>query len=322
MLALRNDAVTAQCCPQPIGGGCGLPVPDCGLAAQPHHPSQTLNLPRTSANDPFGVLASDAHVDLDTLAYDSLARPFVQSPRNPQSFNRYSYVWNNPLSYIDPSGYFSMNAFKRLVKAAIRVVRSVVRLVQSSGTDVSAWVDLYFGARDFVGALKSFGRREDSSMPPSRGTATDAGTFSNAGGAPGSVVGGPQSLVDVHGSGGMLGRVVGGVIGRVLGGTHSDETGGKFANGALTAAMAQMLDQEGDAANDQEESAVKSVKVIDSTKDAWDHYINGNGETVELGPITKKALREHPEQLRRSERIKTGQTSSLSGNYGVDLRKR
>ena len=32
--------------------------------------------------------------------------PFVQSPANGQSYNRYAYGWNNPLSITDPSGYF------------------------------------------------------------------------------------------------------------------------------------------------------------------------------------------------------------------------
>lgn len=33
------------------------------------------------------------------------ADPFIQAPFNGQSYNRYSYVWNNPLSANDPSGY-------------------------------------------------------------------------------------------------------------------------------------------------------------------------------------------------------------------------
>ncbi|MGD8177452.1 RHS repeat-associated core domain-containing protein, partial [Marinimicrobium sp. ARAG 43.8] len=33
---------------------------------------------------------------------------YVQSPYNSQSLNRYSYTFNNPLSYTDPTGYRSM----------------------------------------------------------------------------------------------------------------------------------------------------------------------------------------------------------------------
>jgi RHS repeat-associated protein len=33
------------------------------------------------------------------------ADPFVQAPYHSQSLNRYSYLWNNPLTFVDPSGF-------------------------------------------------------------------------------------------------------------------------------------------------------------------------------------------------------------------------
>jgi RHS repeat-associated protein len=39
------------------------------------------------------------------------ADPFIQSPMNQQSLNRYSYVMNGPMSATDPSGYLSLRNF-------------------------------------------------------------------------------------------------------------------------------------------------------------------------------------------------------------------
>ena len=36
------------------------------------------------------------------------ADPIVPQPGNPQAWNRYSYVLNNPLRYVDPTGYFTV----------------------------------------------------------------------------------------------------------------------------------------------------------------------------------------------------------------------
>ena len=47
------------------------------------------------------------------------ADPFVQNPMELQSYNRYSYVMNNPLSMTDPSGYFSV---KKLLRTAVAIV--------------------------------------------------------------------------------------------------------------------------------------------------------------------------------------------------------
>ncbi len=35
---------------------------------------------------------------------------FIQDPYNTQTFNRYGYVWNNPLKFNDPSGEFLITA--------------------------------------------------------------------------------------------------------------------------------------------------------------------------------------------------------------------
>ncbi len=38
--------------------------------------------------------------------------PFVQIPTNSQNYNRYSYAYNNPFKYTDPTGYITMIEFK------------------------------------------------------------------------------------------------------------------------------------------------------------------------------------------------------------------
>jgi hypothetical protein len=37
------------------------------------------------------------------------ADTIVPNPANPQSFNRYSYTYNNPVKYTDPTGHFTQD---------------------------------------------------------------------------------------------------------------------------------------------------------------------------------------------------------------------
>jgi RHS repeat-associated protein len=54
-------------------------------------------------------------INMNGRIYDPQARrflspdPVLQDPLNSQNHNRYSYVWNNPTTYIDPSGFQTMS---------------------------------------------------------------------------------------------------------------------------------------------------------------------------------------------------------------------
>jgi hypothetical protein len=52
----------------------------------------------------FSFRKPSPKLDCGTVAGRS-PDPFVQAPGNPQNYNRFTYALNNPLKYIDPSGY-------------------------------------------------------------------------------------------------------------------------------------------------------------------------------------------------------------------------
>ena len=65
------------------------------------------------------------------------ADPTIQFPGYSQSYNRYSYVLNNPLSYTDPSGFGILGFFKGLFKGIGKLVRGVARVIRAVARTIS-----------------------------------------------------------------------------------------------------------------------------------------------------------------------------------------
>jgi RHS repeat-associated protein len=68
--------------------------------------------------DEVGLIHMNGRVYDPLLARFMEADPFVQTPGNLQSYNRYAYVWNNPLRATDPSGYLSNSFHRKAFKSA------------------------------------------------------------------------------------------------------------------------------------------------------------------------------------------------------------
>jgi RHS repeat-associated protein len=107
-------------------------------------------------SDGLGIIHMNGRIYDPKLGRFLQADPFVQAPKYSQSLNRYSYVFNNPLSYTDPSGHFSLNRF---IKKWWRVIGATVVSYVTYGA-ASEWAAGWalgkgFGttAAGYVGAL-------------------------------------------------------------------------------------------------------------------------------------------------------------------------
>jgi len=190
----------------------------------------------------------------------------VQAPKNSQNLNRYTYVFNNPLSYTDPSGYFSLKSFVRLVVAAVATYFTAgwasgwaVGWGFAAGTTANAAIagaiagavgggiltgtvkGAFYGALSgaalgAIGAsgLNKFGKTIASGSTQGVVSELQGGKFGHgflsagAGFWTGLKFGGPPSF----------GKFLGAAI---AGGTISELTGGKFANGAISAGLAYVV---------------------------------------------------------------------------------
>ncbi|MBK9448538.1 MAG: hypothetical protein IPN95_03840 [Bacteroidetes bacterium] len=62
-----------------------------------------------------------------------------------------------------------------------------------------------------------------------------------------------------------------------------------------------------------------ATPVIETTNEAWSHYMNGCGSSVDIGPIAIQTLLDSEAFQAKHQRITGGLTTSLTGNFSVDM---
>ena len=264
--------------------------------------SSTLDSLHKHVNRGFGgheELASVGLVHMNGRVYDAKlgrfasADPHIQAPHNTQSYNRYTYVLNNPLKYADPSGFFFKKLFKALgiskllsaLPAEVLMVASIAAAVLlgpgglwlqtgntmlqgaiagavsgfiGSGGNLKAAViggvtgAAFAGIGDKFSKVKSFADKGAMSKLALHGLTGGASSVANGGKfGPGflsagltqamSLGGGFEKLGVIDAAEGWGQRTHNAVVAVIVGGTASVVGGGKFSNGAQTAAMSRLF---------------------------------------------------------------------------------
>lgn len=75
--------------------------------------------------DEMGVINMNGRVYDPAIGRFLTADPYIQSPGDLQSYNRYSYVLNNPLAYTDPTGYWSLKKAWKKIKNVVLTVAAI-----------------------------------------------------------------------------------------------------------------------------------------------------------------------------------------------------
>jgi RHS repeat-associated protein len=225
--------------------------------------------------DDMGIIHMNGRIYDPRLARFLQADPFIQAAGNTQSYNRYSYVLNNPLNKIDPSGFLFLDAFDPSRKSRQSSLRAISKVVGPQIVNLvgSAILTYWFGSVGAAAWAYDFG----TAMGASKGDAYRSAGIAFASASISSYVGGlnlsiPQQILVNAMVGGVMAELQGGEFGHgfvsagistgisatgiggafgsgtestatgllvnaIIGGTVSEITGGKFANGALSGAM-------------------------------------------------------------------------------------
>ena len=223
-------------------------------------------------------LASVGLVHMNARVYDPAAGrflspdPVVQSAHDGQSHNRYAYARNNPLKYVDPSGHSFLSRVARFVRKHARTIASIAATVALSAVGLpliaasslvaglstlaaggglgdallsAAFAAAAAGLSRWIGDL-GLGRLQAHAAHglAQGGVSRLAGGSFRAGfwgGSVGHWAGGRVLLLGGNDAMSMAGRTA---AAAVAGGAAAELGGGKFENGAVSAAFAHLFGNE------------------------------------------------------------------------------
>lgn len=196
------------------------------------------------------------------------ADPTVQFPLSTQGLNRYTYTGNNPLSYFDPSG-FSWRRVMQVVGIVLSFIpgwgqalgafwKGVIVGFLSSGGDAKMAALGGIGGALFngIGGLENLHDFQRAFLHGLAGGALNLAAGARFGEGFLGAFGGSfasarlgrsnsfKELAGVPGDGDALGMIKRTAVAAVVGGTVSRVGGGKFENGAVTAAFGHLFNDE------------------------------------------------------------------------------
>ncbi|WP_371196112.1 RHS repeat-associated core domain-containing protein [Glaciecola sp. SC05] len=168
-----------------------------------------------------------------TLGKFLQADPFVQAPNNSQSYNRYSYVMNNPMSATDPSGFIS-------------IFKNVRKFLKKNWRVIAAAAVTYFTAGAASGWAAGWGFTGATAGAVSGAIAGAAGGFVATGTLRGTLTGAFTGAAFGAIGGYFKGTSLEGGLAHIgshglAGGVISDLQGGKFGHGFFSAGLTKGL---------------------------------------------------------------------------------